>query len=51
VAEHGIKMGHLIQFHDTNILTMISGRMERPIKEAREMEIYPDNMDREKVSP
>jgi len=43
----GINLSHHIQFQDTSILAMRSGCMEHIIREAIEIELHPDNMNRE----
>jgi len=47
MAKHCIKLGHRIQFQNTIILTMRSGRMECNIREVTEIELQPNNMNRE----
>jgi hypothetical protein len=46
VAEHGIKWGHRIQFHDTSILAKKYGLTECIIREEIGIELHPDNMSR-----
>jgi hypothetical protein len=48
VAEHSI---HSIQFQDTKIMATETGRMERIIREATEIEIHPHDRTGKKVSP
>jgi len=43
----GIIVFHHIQFQDTRILVTRTRRMERIIREAREVEFYPGNMNKE----
>jgi hypothetical protein len=50
MAKHSIKLGHHIQFHDTNILAMKSRCMECIIREVTEIELHPNNMKREGFS-
>jgi hypothetical protein len=47
VAEHSMNLGHRIQFQDTRILATRSGHVEFIIKEAMEIELHSDNMNRE----
>jgi hypothetical protein len=47
VAEHSISRGHRIQLQNTNILSTQSRYMDRIIKEATEIELHPNNMNRE----
>jgi hypothetical protein len=50
VAEHSISLGHRTQLQDTKILSTKSRYMNRLIKEDIEIELHPDNMNREDVS-
>jgi len=47
VPKHSINLSHCFQFQDTSILAMRSGCMEHIIREAIEIELHPDNMNRE----
>jgi hypothetical protein len=50
-AEYSIHLGHRIQFHKMSILTKGSVSMERLVKEAVEIELHPDNMNKEEHFP
>jgi len=47
MAKHSINMGHYIQFQDTRNLSIRSEHMECIIRKEREIELHPDNMNRE----
>jgi hypothetical protein len=47
VAEHSISLGLRIQLQNTSILASKSRRMDRVIRETIEIELHPDNMNRE----
>jgi hypothetical protein len=51
MAEHSINLGHHIQFLDASILAVKSRCMECIIREAIEIELHPDNMNREEGCP
>jgi len=46
-AEHNSNLGHCIQFNDTSVLAKKPGCMEHIIKEVREIELHPDNLNKE----
>jgi hypothetical protein len=47
VAEHSTESGHRIKFHETEGLAETSGYMERLVKEAIEINLNPENINRE----
>jgi len=50
-AEHSADVGHYIQFQDNGILPIKTGHMECIIRDRKEIELHPSNMNREEVSP
>jgi hypothetical protein len=46
VAEHTVDLGYRIQFHETSILATKTRYMDRIIREAIEIELHPNNMNR-----
>jgi hypothetical protein len=51
MAEHRINVGHCIHFYDTNILTKKFRCMECLVREATQIELHSDNMNREEGFP
>jgi hypothetical protein len=47
VAEHSINLGHTIQLQNTTILSTKPRYMDRIIREGTEIELHPNNMNRE----
>jgi hypothetical protein len=47
VSEHSVDFGHRIQLHNTSILATKTQYMDRIIREAIEIELHPNNMNRE----
>jgi hypothetical protein len=47
LAEHSIDLGHRIQFYDTSILATKTRYMDHIIRETIEIELHPNNMDRD----
>jgi hypothetical protein len=47
VAEHSVDQEHRIQFHNSSILATKTGYMDRIVREAIEIELYPYNTNRE----
>jgi hypothetical protein len=49
VAEHSIESGHRIKFHETIVLAKTLGYMDQPVKEATEIKLHLDNINRKEV--
>jgi hypothetical protein len=47
VVEHSIKFGHQIKFKDTEILAKTAGYMNKLVKEAAEIRLHLNNINRE----
>lgn len=47
VAGHSVDLGHRIQFHNTSLLTTKTQYMDHIVKEAAEIELHPNNMNKE----
>jgi hypothetical protein len=47
VAQHSVDLGHRIQVHNTSILAIKTRYMDRVIREAIDIELHPNSMNRE----
>jgi hypothetical protein len=47
VVEHSISLGHQIQLQNTSFLAKKSRWMDRVIREATEIKLHPNNLNRE----
>jgi hypothetical protein len=47
VAQHAIETGHIIEFNNTTRLARTKGYMDRIVKEAIEIQIHPNNINKE----
>jgi hypothetical protein len=47
VAEHSINLGHCMQLHNTSIVAKKSRYMDRIIREAIELKLHPNNINKE----
>jgi hypothetical protein len=47
MLEYSINLSHHKHLHDTSVIAKKSGYMERLIREVIEIELYPDNMNKE----
>jgi hypothetical protein len=47
VAEHSVDLGHRIQFHNTSIFATKTRYIDHIVRKAIEIELHPNNMNRE----
>jgi hypothetical protein len=50
VAEHGVNLGHRIQFHNTSVLATKTKYVDCIVMETIQIELHPNKMDRVLIS-